>query len=167
MTDQTSATPYVPTQSLPTTPAQKIKVATPDIILFDDSTVPIEVMTDLIFEDIGGQELINIARFDTINGQNISYQPIKNLSLINQEYNPNNIIGLQKTSSLYFAGFAIKLEDKVPTITNSPDNNPVYMDQFGNIIVDAINLNSDDQIEIQIIVSGTIYEAELGELNSW
>ena len=165
MSEQTSATPYVPTRSSPTTPAQKIKVATPDIILFDDSTVPIEVMTDLIFEDIGGQELINIARFDTINGQNISYQPIKNLSLINQEYNPNNIIGLQKTSSLYFAGFAIKLEDKVPTITNSPDNNPVYMDQFGNIIVDAINLNSDDQIEIQIIVSGTIYEAELGELN--
>jgi hypothetical protein len=156
-----SSTPNVPTSFVSTSPAQKIKVATPDIILFDDGSVPIEVMADLIFEDIGGQELINIARFDTVNGQNISYQPIKNLSLINQQYNPNNIIGLQKTSNLYFAGFAIKLEDKIPKLTNSPDNNPVYMDSFGNIVVEAINLNSDDQIEIQIIVSGTIYDTEI------
>jgi hypothetical protein len=163
MSEQVSATPNVPSYTPPITPSQKIKVATPDIILFDDASVPIEVMTDLIFEDIGGHELINIARFDTINGQNISYQPIKNLSLINQQYNPNNIVGLQKTSNLYFSGFAIKLEDKIPRLTNSPDNNPVYMDSLGNIVVEAINLNIDDQIEIQIIVSGTIYEAEFGE----
>jgi antitoxin component of MazEF toxin-antitoxin module len=37
------------------------------------------------------------------------------------------------------------------------------MDSLGNIVVEAINLNIDDQIEIQIIVSGTIYEAEFGE----
>jgi hypothetical protein len=156
-----SSTPNVPTSFTSTSPAQKIKVATPDIILFDDGSVPIEIMADLIFEDIGGQELINIARFDTINGQNISYQPIKNLSLINQQYNPNNILGLQQTSNLYFSGFAIKLEDKIPKLTNSPDNNPVYMDSFGNIVVEAINLNIDDQIEIQIIVSGTIYDTEI------
>jgi hypothetical protein len=159
-TPSTPYSPYIPTFTGPLS-APQVKSATPDIILFDDSTVPIEVMTDLIFEDIGGQELINVARFDTINGQNISYQLIKNLSLINQQYNPNNIIGLQKTSSIYFAGFAIKLEDKIPKTTNSPDNNPVYMDSFGNIVVDAINLNSDDQIEVQIIVSGTIYDTEI------
>jgi hypothetical protein len=161
MSEQVLPIPSVPGQFSKFTPAQQIKVATPDIILFDDGAVPDEVMADLIFEDIGGQELINIARFDTINGQNISYQPIKNLSLINQQYNPNNIIGLQKTSNSYFAGFAIKLEDKIPKITNSPDNNPVYMDLFGNIVVEAINLNSDDQIEVQIIVSGTIYDTEI------
>lgn len=167
MSEQVSATPNVPSYTPPITPSQKIKVATPDIILFDDASVPIEVMTDLIFEDIGSHELINIARFDTINGQNISYQPIKNLSLINQQYNPNNIVSLQKTSNLYFSGFAIKLEDKIPRLTNSSDNNPVYMDSLGNIVVEAINLNIDDQIEIQIIVSGTIYEAEFGESASW
>jgi hypothetical protein len=156
-----SSVPNVPASSAPITQSQKIKVATPDIILFNDESVPIEVMADLIFEDIGGQELINIARFDTIDGQKISYQPIKNLSLINQQYNPNNILGLQQTSNLYFSGFAIKLEDKIPKSTNSSDNNPVYMDSFGNIIVEAINLNSDDQIEIQIVVSGTIYDTEI------
>ena len=58
-------------------------------------------MSDLIFENIGGQELINIARTDTINGQKILYQPIKNINSINQEYGPNNIVGLQKTSDKF------------------------------------------------------------------
>ena len=50
-----------------------------DTILLNDETTPIEVLADLIFENIGGQELINIARNDTVNGQKVIYQPIKNL----------------------------------------------------------------------------------------
>lgn len=141
--------------------AQQVKTATPDIILFDEESIPIEVMSDLIFEDIGGQELINISRSDIINGQKISYQPIKNVGLINQQYNSNNILALQKTSNTFFAGFAIKLEDKVPRVSNSSDNNPVYIDDVGSLVIEAINLNSDEQIEIQIAISGTIYSAEI------
>jgi hypothetical protein len=147
--------------SIAKTITNPIKTATPDIVLFDDSIVPVEVMADLIFEDIGGQELINISRTDTINGQKILYQPIKNINSINQEYNPNNILGLQKTSDRHFAGYAIKFEERVPTVTNSPDNNPAYADASGNIVIDSINLNSDEQVEIQITVSGTIYETEI------
>ena len=139
-----------------------IKTATPDIVLFDDSIIPVEVMTDLIFEDIGGQELINISRTDTINGQKILYQPIKNINIINQEYNPNNILGLQKTSDKYFSGYAIKFEERVPKVSNSLDGNPVYVDSVGNLVIDSINLNADEQVEIQVTVSGTIYEAEFG-----
>lgn len=164
-----SATPFTPSATPSTTIASTIaktitapiKTATPDIILFDDSTVPIEVMADLIFEDIGGQELIDIARTDTINGQKILYQPIKNINSINQEYNSNNILGLQKTSDKYFAGFAIKLENKVPVVSNSADGNPAYIDESGNLVIDSINLNADEQVEIQISLSGTIYETEI------
>ena len=138
-----------------------IKTATPDIILFDDSVVPVEVMADLIFEDIGGQELINIARTDTINGQKILYQPIKNINSINQEYSPNNILGLQKTSDKHFSGYAIKLENKIPTLSNSVDGNPVYFDSTGTLVIDSINLNNDEQVEIEIALSGTIYETEI------
>ena len=161
------ATPPTPapittaTASIAKTVTNPIKTATPDIIIFDDSVVPIEVMTDLIFEDIGGQELINIARTDTINGQKIVYHPIKNINSINQEYNPNNILGLQKTSDKHFAGYAIKLEDKVPIVTNSADGNPVYVDTLGNLIIESVNLNNDEQVEIQIALSGTIYETEI------
>jgi hypothetical protein len=141
-----------------------VKTATKDIILFDDESVPIALMTDLIFEDIGGQELLNIARRDTVNGQRISYQPIKNLSSIEQQYNPNNIIGLQSTSDKYFANFPIKLDNKIPIEGTGPNGDYVYIDPAtGNLVVEAIALELDEQIEIQIATSGTIYETDFNE----
>jgi hypothetical protein len=139
-----------------------VKTSIPDNILFDDDSVPIELMTDLIFENIGGHELINIARNDTVNGQQISYQLIKNLSDIEQQYNPNNILGLQSTSNKYFNNFSIKLDQKVPTSPTGPNGSYVYSDiQTGDIVVESVNLDSDEQIEIQIVVNGTIYEGYL------
>jgi hypothetical protein len=124
-------------------------------------------MTDLIFENIGGQELINIARNDIVNGQQVSYQPIKNLSSIQQQYNPNNILALQSTSDKYFTNFPIKLETKIPTPGTGPNGRHVYIDSIsGNLIIEAINIEPDEQIEVEITVSGTIYEAEFGEITS-
>jgi hypothetical protein len=168
-----AATTVTPTPPTPTTGSStassvvsssstsQVKSATKDIILFDDGAVPIDLMADLIFEDIGGQELINIARRDTVNGQKISYQPIKNLSSIEQQYNPNNIISLQATSDKYFANFPIKLDDKIPQLGGGPEGDYVYIDTVtGNLVVEAVNLEVDEQIEIQIARSGTIYETD-------
>ena len=135
-----------------------------DTILFNDETLPVEIMADLLFENIGGQELINIARNDIVNGQTVSYQPIKNLTTINQQYNPNNIVSLQNTSDKYFANFSIKLETKTleEGEGSGPDGAYVYIeDATGDLIVELINLEPDEQIEVQISLSGTIYEAEL------
>ena len=162
-----TATPASPQPDLIIVQPAPVKTATPDIVLFDDSALPIEVMSDLIFENIGGQELISIVRSDTVNGQKISYQPIKNLSSIQQQYNPNNILGLQQTSDKFFAGFSIKLEDKIPEVGNGLNGENVYFDEStGDLIIEFINLNNDEQIETQITVNGTIYEANLGDYTS-
>ena len=133
-----------------------------DTILFNDETLPVEIITDILFENIGGQELINIARNDTVNGQAVVYQPIKNLSTIQQEYNPNNIISLQTTSDKYFSNFSIKFETKVPNVGNGPSGSHVYIDpQNGDLVIEAINIEQGEQIQVEITSSGTIYEAEL------
>ena len=162
-----SPTPLTPT--LPVTvspPPPPVKTATLDIILFDEESIPTDGMFDQIFENIGGQELISITRSDIVNGQKISYQPIKNLSAIQQRYNPNNILSLQQTADKFFAGFSIKLEDKVPKIGNGPNGENVYLNATGDLIIEFININADEQIETQISVSGTIYEADLGDYTS-
>ena len=144
------------------TATHAVKTASPDIILFDDEIIPIDIMTDLIFENIGGQELINIARGDIINGQKITYQPIKNISDIERQYNPNNIVGLQNTSDTYFANFPIQIKDKVPNIGSGPNGQYVYLSSISNdLVIDVINMQNDEQVEIQIATDGTIYEAEL------
>ena len=159
-----------PAPSLPvitTPPPPPVKSATLDIILFDDETTSIDTMADLIFENIGGQELINITRSDIVNGQKISYQPIKNLSSIQQRYNPNNILSLQQTADKYFAGFSIKLEDKIPNEGNGINGENVYIEEStGDLIIEFVNINNDEQVEVQITTDGTIYEADLGEVVS-
>lgn len=143
-----------------------VKIATKDIILLDESLVPIEVMTDLIFEDIGGQEIINIARNDIINGQDVIYQPIKNITNLFFQYNPQNILSLQDTSQSIFRTFPISLENKTPNTGTGPNGEIVYLEpSTGNLIVNVINMAKDEQVEIQIQINGdrfddTIYGAE-------
>lgn len=133
-----------------------------DTILYNEEATPVEIMTDLLFENIGGQELVNIARNDTVNGQTVIYQPIKNLSSIQQEYNPNNIVSLQSTSDKYFQNFSIKFEGKVPNVGNGPNGSHIYIDpQTGDLIIEAINIQEGEQIQVEITSSGTIYEATL------
>ena len=145
-----------------TPPPPPVKTAPIDTILFNEEAIPIQIMSDLIFENIGGQELINVARNDTVNGQQIIYQPIKNLTAIQQQYNPNNILAIQSTSDKYFQNFAIKFESKVPTTGTGPGLSHVYIDPTnGSLVIEAVNIQDDEQIEVEITTGGTIYEAEL------
>lgn len=144
-----------------------IKIATPDLVLFDNASVPIEVMSDLIFENIGGQELINISRNDMVNGQDVVYQPIKNLTALYLQYNPQNVLALQNTSATYFKNFPIKLENKIPNVGTGPNGEIVYLEQeTGNIIINVINLDKDEVVEIQILNSGSILDGTIYEVNN-
>lgn len=135
--------------------SKSIKSATPEIVLITEEDLPIEIMSDLIFEDIGGQELINISRTDLINSEMLSYQLIKNLSLFQQEYNPNKIVGIQQTSDRYFANFPIKFDLRSPT----PD---VYRDTTtGDIVIVFSDVAQDEEVEIQILTNGIIDEVDL------
>lgn len=154
-------TPPAPPAPPPPPPPPPIKTAPIDTVLFNDDLVDQNIIADLLFEDVGGQEILTIGRYDTVNGQDISYQPIKNLNLIQQEYNPNNLVKIQQTSDRIFANFPIKLGDKIPVVGNGPSGENVYLDSNGAIVIELVNLELDEQVEIQIASNGTIYEAEI------
>ena len=86
-----------------------VKIATPDLLIFGEQVVAIEIMTDLIFEDIGGFELATISRHDLVNGQTVVYAPIKNLTDLYLQYNPNNVIAVGSSLDTFFSRFAIDL----------------------------------------------------------
>jgi hypothetical protein len=150
-----------PTSSLS---SNVVKSASPDIVIFNDKDIEdnAEAMVDLLFENIGGQELLQIARYDTVNGQEILYQPIKNLNIIQEEYNPNNILKLQKTSDRIFGNFPIKLEPTIPDESTVPGVvGNVYLDTDGNMVIELINLEGNEQVEVEITRNGTIYSIDL------
>jgi hypothetical protein len=159
-----------------------VKVATPELINLLDNETPIdqqiEIMTDLLFEDIGGEEIISIVRNDIVNGQNVSYQPIKNITNLSYQYNPQNILALQKVDKDYFKNFPIILYNKVPECGTGFDINPenngqvpncqyIYIHPItGDLVIDLVNIRTGEQVEVQIIsrleeLHDTIYSEDL------
>lgn len=136
-----------------------IKAAPIDTVVFVDETFSSEFITDLLFEDVGGQELLSIARDDTVNGQEVVYQPFKNLGILRDTYDINNLLKLQETSDKFFANFIIKLLDKIPEVGNGPNGKNFYFDiDSGNGIIEFVNMRDDEQVEIQISNAGIIEE---------
>lgn len=129
-----------------------IKQADPDIVLFDSAGVSPELIFQLEYENLSGMELINISRSDIIDGQDVIYSPIKNLSSIRRRYNPNNIISLPELSSSFFSRFAI---DLIQRGMNDP-----YFDDEGNLVIEIDNVRDDEVIEVEIDTNGTIEEVE-------
>lgn len=128
-----------------------IKQADPDIIVFDQSVDP-EFLIEAFFEEFGGTELINISRTDLIDGQDVSYSPIANLSSIRQSFNPNNIISIgafQENITKYGI-------DLLARGASRP-----YFDENGNLVIEIEDVRLDESIELEIATSGTINVIEL------
>jgi hypothetical protein len=171
----TGATPNLPDPQT-SVDDNSVKIATPDLIIRDSEVMAIDIMTDLIFEDIGGQELATISRHDLVNGQKILYSPIKNLTDLYLQYNPNNILSLQSSDS-YFKSLSLSILDHLPECGNGydliekvgeldktkwtkvPNCKSVYIDPItGDLVINLINLKDGEQAEVQILTSGTTFD---------
>jgi hypothetical protein len=82
---------------------------------------------------------------------------IKNLTSLNQEFSSKRLLSLQNTSDKYFSNFGIKLENKIPFVGNGLNGENVYLNDSQDIVIDLVNLDIDEQIEVQLSISGTMY----------
>jgi hypothetical protein len=150
--------PNVPATT-PPKPLSGVKAARPDIIEAEEP-VDVSILNNVVFQRLGGQELINIVRHDLISGQRIDYEPVRGISRSGFDFDPLTLVSLQGTSNIIFNNFSISLENKIPYTLDSPvelvDN---------NVVVSVVNLEPDEQVEVQVITFGdllddTIYEEE-------
>lgn len=133
-----------------------IKVATPDLIIFDNSSISTDSMADLIFEDIGGQELLEISRSDLINSANINFPKIKIKDL---RKNIESAAGAAYSLPIQ----SIRLFDHVPQYVA-----PVQINASTNSLeISVINILPGYQVEVEIVSKAnrfddTIYTSEQG-----
>ena len=110
-----NATPWLPDSIDPNITATKqmqasktVKIASTDLIL-GGQDFPVELATQMVIEDMGALELINTARHDLITGNNISYKPFSQMSVMNSKYNPLKILELSDGTPVQFGSFLINL----------------------------------------------------------
>jgi len=138
-----------------------VKSATPDLIIFDDTALPVDNLSSLIFENLGAQESINILRNDTIDGANVDYSPVSNLKKVAAAYNPKNMLNVPGTLEQYFKNFAIRLDTHVPERGTGPDGSIVYVDrnnsdplQKNRLVIDVVGMKTNEQVEVEILNAG-------------
>ena len=147
--------------------SNSVKIATPDLILQDQEVMSSDIMTDLIFENIGGHELITISRHDLVNGQKVIYSPIKNLTDLYLQYNPNNVLRLQSSDS-FLKSLSLSLEDYIPVCGNGydlvngvkvPNCKSVYIDPItGDLVINLINIKEGVQAEVQVLTAAEVFD---------
>ena len=150
-----------------TSTSDSIKIATPDLLIFGEQSVAIEIMTDLIFENIGGFELATISRHDLVNGQTVIYTPIKNLTDLYLQYNPNNVLRLQSADS-FFKSLAISIPNYLPRYGNGYDlvdgvkvynGKSIYVDPIsGDLVINLINIKEGEQVEVEVLTAGNTFD---------
>jgi hypothetical protein len=150
------AVPYEPKSD------KGIRVATPDLIIFDDNALPVDNIISLIFENLGAQESINIIRNDLIDGANVDYSLVSNLKKIAGAYNSKNILNVPGTLEQYFKNFAIRLETHIPEKGSGLNGSIIYIDrnnqdpiQRNKLVIDVVGMKTNEQVEIQILNAGT------------
>jgi hypothetical protein len=126
---------------------KNFKVAPSDIIQFDESNIEIQLITNLLFEDVGAVELSDMSRSDLIDGQQVIYSPITNLPELKRDFDPNKIISNIPMVD-YFSKFLIDLLSR--------GMHEPYFDDEGNLVIEIDKVLDDEKIEAEILSNGTI-----------
>ena len=136
----------------------KFKIADPQYIISVDPAATIEEMQNTLWQNIGGHEIISLARRDLVNGKRISYQIIADLQKLEAEYNPKTIVSIENSSPLYFNTLGIKFEKYLPSedalqAVDPNLDNPVTIDDNNNITIYVSNIKDSYEVEVQSITS--------------
>lgn len=147
-----NAKPLLPVPKTTSGDITYVKQAPRDTIIFDEGGVNASPLEELLFEDLGGIELANVSRSDLVDGQEVSYSIVKNLSSLRRRFSPNNIISSSASLNTYFSRFAIDLIARGPYYP--------YVTEDGNVAIEVDTILPDEEIEVQVLLSGTIEEVE-------
>ena len=139
-----------------------------------------EEIQRLLFENLSAVELSKIERHDTIEGINQKYSIISNLSEIRTKYDSTKQLTIMEKFKPLANIYTIKIQDYIPledyllvqnldsTYQYLDENNQIvnrekgyyYIDSNGDLIIELVNLEKNQQVEVLIDTNGTIYKVE-------
>lgn len=142
-----------------------VKSADPDITLVSPEELPVDMQAQMVLQAIGGSELMQIARYDSVDGQKVIYQPIVNMDSFAAQFSPILIVGNAPTLNGLKSSVSIDL-DAYLTITENGIG-PLFVGRSASekpaIIVELDNLQEGDVVEIATanVVASQLYQQNL------
>ncbi len=158
--------------------AARVKTSTPDIemtnILNTMSLESQEEFAQLLLDDIGGRELSIISRRGAVDGINVTYQPIKDLSFTVLKNNSLNIDPNPNSKTDFFDVVKLDLDEYVPTpkelVAEGYDSVVYFNHDDGSLRINLKDITSQlveiEFIKIESIYDDTIYYGDPIEYSS-
>ena len=156
--------PHSPPPPPPPPPGQyrtsSVKVPEINIINFQADEVPSKQIEKMYFQDVGGTEILSVARHNTVGGEEVVYSHVDNLADIKAQFNPLNVLMSTNMEEL-FNKYAIDIHQKMPESLETSISTVESETEPGvwNIEILVENVTTDEYIQIQI--ARTVDEFEM------
>ena len=155
--------PPAPPPPPPPPPGQKqtsqVKISSVNVINRNYEATSVEQMEKLFFQNVGGTEILSVARHDTVGGEEVVFNNVDNLSELRSQFNPLNILMTTNINSL-FSEYGVDIGQKIGALDET-----FSMNADGGIDIQVFNVNRDEYVQVQI--AKRVGEEEFGLGTMW
>ena len=155
--------PPAPPPPPPPPPGQKqtsqVKISAVNVINRNYEDISVEQMEKLFFQNVGGTEILSVARHDTVGGEEVVFNNVDNLSELRSQFNPLNILMTTNINSL-FSEYGVDIGQKIGALDET-----FSMNVDGGIDIQVFNVNRDEYVQVQI--AKRVGEEEFGLGTMW
>ena len=141
-----AANPFLPSPIYLSTANILVKIARPDITL-QDEYLPSDVMEDLIFDEIGGEEILSVSRSDLINSPFDNVYTLKPIQ--------KNVIPMSVPESTMQGSLLKYIPNTIDIVLKS--GNDYTTESDGSIIINLVNVGNNEKVEVQIYGGSNFY----------
>jgi len=142
----------------PPPPGQKqtsqVKISAVNVVNRNYDATSVEQMERLYFQNVGGTEILSVARHDTVGGEEVVFNNVDNIFELRSQFNPLNILMTTNINSL-FSEYGVDIGTKIGALDET-----FSMNADGGIDIQVFNINRDEYLQVQ--VAKRVGEEEFG-----
>lgn len=144
-----------------------IRIPNRDVVTFESEIADQGEIEQYLLNDIGGMELINLVRNDSVFGVKENYTVISDLLESQVSFDPSFLLSSRMRGQSDFDRYGIKLSTRIPDDNFYEENdvkaeynigtNSYYDADTKQLIIELENMKQNEFIEIEFLTAGIIY----------
>ena len=131
-----------------------VRVGDTNIVTWTKTDMSVSQLEELYFQDVGGTEILAVARHDNINGEETAYRYLGNVNELQMQFNSLNLM-LNNDIRNIFNKFAIDMSKRIPDLEAAVESDTtgfvVYLD----------SVNEDEYVQLEVATQHELIQLEV------
>ena len=133
---------------------QSVKIGGNNLVTWLKDQASVEQLEKMYFQDIGGTEILSVARHDNINGESTAYHEVANVEEIQRQFNSQNLM-LNNDIRSIFNKFAIDMSKRIPDLQAAVSSDA---DAF---VVYLSDVKEDEYVQLEVANQHELIQLEV------